>query len=170
MISPVFFAAGTALLMVGLLVEAGIFRALHDDPPSTYKLYALRDKLVHLVVEGIITHDDPHFRALYRDVNVLLKGCRLLSRPDGWRLAGAHGRHVARNPDPHVMLAEFPRDAAPAALEPVLHELRDALQHLLKNHYGVFVLVHEKRRKLGRTQKEHAKRLLSMMPRERCAA
>jgi hypothetical protein len=51
MISPLFYAIGFAALMGGLLVEVGIFRAMHDDSPSLYELFALRDKLIRLVVD-----------------------------------------------------------------------------------------------------------------------
>ena len=46
MTSPQWIAIGTALLMAGLLAEALMFRAIHRDMPSLYKLFAVRDKLM----------------------------------------------------------------------------------------------------------------------------
>jgi hypothetical protein len=163
-ISPVLIAAATALLMAGLLIEACIFRALHSDAPSTYKLYAVRDHLMRLVVDGKIARNEPHFDALYCNVNILLKGCRRLSGQNGWSVAKQDGRHLARHPDDHVELAEFPRDSVPKTLVPVLDELRVALQHVVANHFGLSVVMNERRRELGRMQKERARELLSMMP------
>jgi hypothetical protein len=168
MIAPMFFAAATALLMAGLLVEVSLFRALHDDPPSMYQLYALRDRLVRLVIDRAISRDDPYFEAVYQNVNILLKGCRLLSGPDGWRVAQAHGRRLAHEYPFPPHLAHFPPGALPQALEPVLRELRDALEHLIRNHYGIWVFLHEKRRELARLQKEQAKQFLRMMPSVTC--
>jgi hypothetical protein len=166
-ISPVLIAAATALLMAGLLIEAYIFRALHSDAPSTYKLYAVRDHLVRLVVDGKIARDEPHFDALYRNVNILLRGCRRLSGQKGWRVAKVDGRHLARHPDDHIALTRFSRDEVPKALTPVLDELQVALRHLVTNHFGLSVVMNEKRRELGRMQKERARELLSMMATDR---
>jgi hypothetical protein len=164
MISPIFYAVGVALLTGGLLIEVTIFRAIHADPPSTYKLFALRDKLVRLVVDGKIRRDEPHFDALYRNVNILLKGCRCLSGPDGWKVAEAAGKHLAHHGNDQTRLTEIPRESPPEALEPVVSELRTALEHLVKNHFGLFVMMDERRRELGRMQKERAKQFLKMMP------
>jgi len=37
--------------MVGLLIEAGIFYFRHVDPACTYKLFAVRDKIIRLNVD-----------------------------------------------------------------------------------------------------------------------
>lgn len=164
MMTPLFFAAAAALLMFGLLIEAKVLRALHDDPPSLYRLFAVRDTLVRLVIDGHIKRDEQHFCAIYANVNILLKGCRRLSGPDGWRRAEVGGEHLAQYPRHHLHLVDVPREDAPRVLEPVVGELRDALMHLLENHYGLFLAWGDQRRKLIGMRKERARELLRMMP------
>lgn len=166
MIPPVVFAAATAVLMGGLLLEVCILRAVHGDLPSTYKLFALRDKLIRLVVEGKIDRHEPHFDALYRNVNILLKGCRYLSGPAGWRAAEVAGRRLALYASDEAALSEMPQGVMPEPLEPVLKELRAALVHLADNHFGLLVMVDVRRRELAHMQKERAKQFLRMMPGE----
>ena len=48
--SPEWIALGALVLMAGLLLEGIVFRALHDDLPSTYELFAVRDELMRPVV------------------------------------------------------------------------------------------------------------------------
>lgn len=163
MISPLFFAVGFATLMGGLLVEARIFRALHDDPPSIYKLFALRDKLIRLVVDKEIARREPHFDAIYKNVNILLAGCRRLSGPKGWTIAEEDGKHLAHHPYDHVKLLELPTGAPPAPLESVLFELRDALEHIIGHHFGLYLLIDVRRREQAKIQKSHAKELLKML-------
>ncbi len=164
MILPLVFAGGTALLMFGLLIEAGIFRALHDDAPAAYKLFAVRDKLIRLVIEQKIGRREPHLDALYHNVNVLLIGCRLLSGPDGWMLAETHGKRLAHRADQKEQLARLPREAPPEVLDSVVDELREALEYVVAHHFGLFLLLDERRRELTRIQKARAKELLQMMP------
>jgi hypothetical protein len=163
MISPVFFAVGTAALMAGLFVEACAFKAFHDDPPSTYKLFAVRDKLVRLVVEGKIARREPHFDALYKNINIMLRGCRRLSGPDGWERAEADGRHLARHPHDHAEMVRMPDTPVPPVLDEVSDELRYSLEHLINHHFGIFIVLDERRREQKRMQKERAKEFLKAM-------
>jgi hypothetical protein len=164
MIPPVVFAAGTAVLMGGLLLEVCILRALDGDLPSTYKLSALRDKLIRLVVEGKIDRHEPHFDALYRNVNVLLTGCRYLSGRAGWRAAEAASGRLALYASDEVALSEMPRGVIPEALEPVLNELRAALLHVADSHVRLVLMLDARRRELARMHKERARQFLKMMP------
>ena len=164
MTPPVVFAAGTAVLMGGLLLEVCILRALDGDLPSTYKLSALRDKLIRLVVEGKIDRHEPHFDALYRNVNILLTGCRYLSGSAGWRAAEVAGRRLALYASDEAALSEMPCGVIPDALEPVLNELRAALVQVADNHVGLVLMVDARRRKLARMHKERARQFLKMMP------
>jgi hypothetical protein len=163
MISPLFYAIGFAALMGGLLVEVGVFRAVHDDPPSIYKLFALRDKLIRLVVDKQIPRREPHFDAVYKNVNIILGGCRRLSGPNGWMIAEEDGKHLARHPHDHVKLLELPSGAPPTQLEPVFFELRDALEHIIDHHFGLYLLMGERRREQTKIQKAHAQELLNML-------
>ena len=163
MISPLFYAVGFAALMGGLLVEVGIFRAIHDDPPSIYKLFALRDKLIRLVVDKEIARREPHFDAIYKNVNILLGGCRRLSGPKGWMIAEEDGKHLAHHPDDYVKLFKLPTSAPPTQLEPAFLELRDALEHIIGHHFGLYLLMDERRREQTKIQKAHAAELLKML-------
>ena len=163
MISPLLFAVAFAVLMAGLLIEAALFRAVHDDPPSIYKLFALRDKLVRLVVDGKIDRNDPHFEAVYRNVNVLLNACRRISGPNGWRVAEAQGKHLAHHPSDHVRLVSLPPGALPAPLEPIVVELRLALEHIVDRHFGLHLVISEQRREQNRIRRAGAKALLQIV-------
>jgi len=163
MISPLLFSIGVAVLMAGLLVEVAIFRALHDDPPATYKLFAVRDKLIRAVVDRQIDRHEPHFDALYKNVTILLRSSRCLSGPDGWNLAEAQGKYLARHPGSGEKLASLPPQELPESLQPVVSDLREALQHLIGHHFGVFVQIDSRRREVAKIQKEQARTLLKMM-------
>lgn len=148
-ISPFLCALGFAVLMAGLLIEVTIFRAIHADPPGINELFALRDKLVHLVVEGEIDREEPHFEALYRNVNILLSGCLRLSGPD---------------PDDHVKPLPLPAGALPPALEPIVIELRAALEHIIGHHFGLNLVMNGRSRQHSRIRRANAKALLKIMP------
>ena len=164
MIPPVVFAAGAAVLMGGLLLEVCILRALDGDLPSTYKLSALQGKLIRLVVEEKIDRDEPHCDALYRNVNILLTGCRYLSGSAGWRAAKVAGRRLALYASDEVALSEMPCGVMPDVLEPVLNELRAALVHVADNRVGLVLMLDARRRALARMHKERARQFLKMMP------
>jgi hypothetical protein len=134
---------GFALLMGGLLIEALIFRAIHADPPSKSKLDAVRDKLTRAVIEGKIDRDEPHFAAIYRNVIIL-----------------SSGFHA----DDDVELSALPREPIPASLEPILWQLRGALEFIVDHHFGLNTLINAQRRESARTQKTRAKALLQMLP------
>lgn len=155
-------ALGAALLMAGLLIEALVFRALHDDPLSTYRLFAVRDKLIRLIAEGRVDPQDPSFQAIYRNITILLRSSRCLSGPSGWALAEKQGLALARGHQAEP-LEVVPKAKLPGALQPVMNELGAALAHLLSNHLGIFVQIDTKRREIARMQKRQAKELLTMM-------
>ena|SRR5579863_9117147 len=170
MISPLFYAVGVAVLMAGLLIEVAIFRALHDDPPATYKLFAVRDRLIRVVVDGKIDRHEPHFDALYRNVTILLRASRCLSGPDGWNLAKAQGKYFAHHPGAGEKLTSLPRQELPETLQPAVSELREALEYLIGHHFGIIVQIDSKRLEVAKIQKEQAKALLRMMPNTHCHA
>jgi hypothetical protein len=176
MLSPTSLSIGAAIFMAGLFVQALVFRALHDDPPSMYKLYAVRDMLIRLVVETKIARDEPHFLAIYENVNTFLQASRCIAGPSGWPIAEEQGKFLAHHPKHHVELKKLPNEPLPESLDPVMNELRNALLHLLSNHFGIFVQFDAQRREAAKLQKENAKALLHMMysrntsDREMCAA
>lgn len=133
---------GFALLMGGLLIEALIFRAIHADPPSKSKLDAVRDKLLRTVMDGKIDYREPHFAAIYRNVIILSLGC-----------------HADDDE-----LSELPSEPIPASLEPILCQLRGALEFIVDHHFGLNTLINAQRRESARTQKIRAKALLQMLP------
>jgi hypothetical protein len=165
-----YFSIGFAIFMAGLLIEALLFRAIHADPPSMYRLFAVRDNLIRLVIEGKVERHDPYFEAIYRNVNILIAGCRRLSGPGGWSLAKADGKHLAHRPGEYIELSELPRDSLPESLEPISWQLRDALEHIARHHFGLSVLINANRRESARIQRARANALLRMMPDRACAA
>jgi len=154
-----------ALFMAGLYIEAQIFRAIHDDEPTLYKLFAVRDQLVRLVVENRIARDDPYFDALYVNVNLFLKASKAISGPTGWPLAAASGQYLARNPEMQGNLVTMPSGGIPEPLEHIAEELRSALGHLVTHHFGIHVQIDSHRRELARIRKQQAQAMLDMLPR-----
>jgi len=165
-----YFSIGFAIFMAGLLIEALLFRAIHADPPSMYRLFAVRDNLIRLVIEGKVERHDPYFEAIYRNVNILIAGCRRLSGPGGWSLAKVDGKHLAHRPGEYIELSELPRDPLPESLEPISWQFRDALEHIARHHFGLSVLINANRRESARIQRARANALLRMMPDRACAA
>jgi hypothetical protein len=53
--------------------------------------------------------------------------------------------------------------APPAPLEPAFFELRDALEHIIDHHFGLYLLMDERRREQTKIQKAHAEELLKML-------
>ena len=157
------FAVGTAALMFGLFIQAQVFRAFHDDPPATYKLFAVRDRLIRLAAEKSVDTNDPTFVALYSNVTILLRASRCLSGPTGWQLAENQGKAFARGTLNDDDLVELSNGEISAKFQPVMDELEEALDYLLRNHFGIFIQMDAKRREIARIQKQQAKELLKMM-------
>jgi hypothetical protein len=163
-----FSAMLLALFMLILLIEAAVFKMNNADLPCSYRLYAVRDKLIRLNVEGKIARDDPYFNALYENVNMLLRCSREISGPDGWPRAAAIGQHLAHRPQDGIR-ARFPQHV-PEPLSEVSNEVREALQHLVSNHFGIFIQMDTTRRVRAKIQKARAKEVLSEMPVVPCQA
>lgn len=134
---------GFALLMGGLLIEALIFRAIHAYPPSKSKLDAVRDKLLRALIEEKIDRHEPHFAAIYRNVNIL-----------------SAAYHTGDDEE----LAAFPREPIPASLQPIVWQLRGALEFIVERHFALNTLINSHRRELLRTQKARARKFLQMLP------
>ena len=162
--SPLWFSVGLAVLMAGLLLQVLVFHVMHEDPIAIYKLFAVRDKLIRLVIEGKVARDEPHLDAIYKDLNVLLRSSRNISGPDGWPLATAQGKFLAHHPGAGVKRARMSSEEIPEALRPVTAELRAALQHMLSNHHGVYLQIDAKRREAEKIRRARAKALLEKMP------
>src|SRR5260370_960360 len=117
------YAAILAGLALVVLLRALWLKVETDDIPCTYKLFAARDALIRLVVEGKIQRTDPFFVSLYNNVNALLCSSRLLSGPHGWPLAQYSGKVFARQPDAGKKLTRLPPGHLPEVLEPVASNL-----------------------------------------------
>lgn len=164
MSSQVLLAAGFLAILVGLWVQAHLFTALKSDPPASYKLFAVRDRLVRLVADGEIERTDPHFVAIYNNVNLMLASSHVLSGPRGWKIAELQGKHFAKNPSTARRLDQLPDMALPSPLVPLIEDLAGGLKHLLENHFGIFVQIDSRRREVRRLQRKRAKRFLAMIP------
>jgi len=163
MTSSLLYAVGFAVLMAGLLVEVAIFRAVYDDQSCTSQLSSVCDKLIRLVVDGKVDRDEPHFEALYRNVNSLLSVCHQLSGLDGWKLAKADARPRAHHSGDGVTLAPLPPNEIPSALAPIVDELRVALEHIVARRSGLHLLMNGRVRELSKLQKARARALLEIV-------
>lgn len=154
---------GISIVMAGLYLQAKIFEVIHCDPPATYKLYRVRDKLIRLVSEGKIDRDDPAFDQVYRNVSLLLVYGHLLCGPDGWANANRVGRRLAQYENDPGKGRIIPVSEFPEALKEVTPDLEDALKHLAKNHIGFSTLLSARQREIRRIQRENAQRFLERM-------
>lgn len=159
-----YYAAILAGLALLVLLRALWLKIETDDIPCTYKLFAARDRLIRLVVQGKIDRDDPFFVAMYSNVNTMLCSSRLLSGPHGWPLAAYSGKLFAHDPGNGAKLQHLPRGNFPEALEPIAAELQTALKHLKDNHLGIYIQIDTKRREARKIQKEQAKQFLELLP------
>jgi hypothetical protein len=162
--SQVFCAAMVAGLALLVLIRALWLKVETDDIPCTYSLFAARDALIRLVVEGKIERDDPFFISLYDNVNALLRSSRLLSGPHGWPLAQYTGKVLAHKPYGASRLTQLPPGQFPDVLEPVTQDLQKALRHLIDNHLGIYLQKDASRREARKIQKEQAKEFLKLLP------
>ena len=155
------FAVG---FLFGLLIIAAIVTTKHRDPSASYKLYAVRDKLIGTVVFNEVSRDDPWLDALYENVNSVLVHSRLLSGPDKWPIAVEVGKYQAKFPKSGKSLRSLPESTdCPEPVAELSDDLRDALNHLLQNHMGILLQLDARKREERRIQKEKAKKLLNMM-------
>jgi hypothetical protein len=163
-------AAGMfALFMCGLFVMVASLVVIKEDPLSMYKLFRVRDELIRLVVTGQIERNDPHFDAIYRNVNALLRSGHVLCGPSGWMEAERQGQLFAHEPHLAARLRTLPKGKPPEAMVPIVQELRPALRYMSQNHFGIFTQVVSKLREQNRIQKEQAKKFLDMMPPDQLA-
>ena len=163
MISPLWISMGAAFLMAGLFIEALIFRAMHTDHPSIYRLFAVRDKLVRLVVEGKIDRHEPHFEVLYANVSLLLESGRRFGGPHGRDLVQALGNYHTDHPGRGHTQTMPPVQEVPESLLPLVTELRAALEDLIHSRVGVIVRLDSRRRGAARIRQARAKALLRMI-------
>jgi hypothetical protein len=149
---------------MGVWVIGLIVTARYGDPSASYKLYAVRDKLVGAVVFEHVERTNPWLDALYDNVNSILVHSNILSGPRRWPLAVAAGEYMAKHPEEGKALRQLPEDSeCPEALEGIEDELRDALTYLVKNHVGITLHFNARRRAERRLQKQKAKRFLDMI-------
>ncbi len=158
------YAAILAGLTFVVLVRAIWLRVEVADLPCIYKLFAARDALIRLVVEGKIQRNDPYFVAMYANVNTLICSSRLLSGPHGWPLAEWSGKVFAHVPGSGAKLQKLPEGELPEALVPVASDLQGALKHLTNNHFGVIIQINTRRREARKIQKAQAKAFLELLP------
>lgn len=152
--------------MAGLLIVALGVTTRHGDPSATYRLYAIRDRLIASVVFNGVERENPWLVALYENINRVLQHSNLLGGPIGWSRAAAAG-HSQATPVGRATLQPFPSDSetCPQQLQALTPELRSALEHLLRNHLGFGIYLTAQDRMRRRAQRENAKALLRMMTR-----
>lgn len=152
------------IFMLGVLVIGVTVSMRHGDPSASYKLYAVRDKLVDAVIFRGVPRDDPWFDALYENVNSILMHSKLLSGPKRWPLAVAVGEYQAKYPKSGKPLRPLPEDGeCPEAVKEIGCELREALKYLTRNHTGIVLQLNARKREEMRIQKDKAQRFLNMI-------
>lgn len=167
MTSVVLVLIAIAIMLGGTLILAFCLHLLYGDTSASYKLFAVRDKLIRLDIAGEINPDDPWFKHTYEQVNALLQCSYMLSRARGWVVAGQAGRRfaerrfrvrtkAAQGNDHRV---EAPVSKPPEPLVPVLEELEIALDRLLDTHMGWIILVNSATRQYRKLYKQKAKEL-----------
>ena len=152
------FLAGTLIIMLAVTMR-------HGDPSATYKLYAIRDKLIEAAVFKGIDRENPWLDALYENTNRVLLHSNSLGGPSGWPLAAAVGHYQANHPSTGKKLQPFPASSeeCPSPIRELAPELRAALEHLVRNHLGIGIQMTAQEREQRRIQRETARNLLRMM-------
>jgi len=149
-------------LLAGVLLIAHLLSVKYGDDSASYRLFAIRDRLVATVVFDGVDRDDPWFDALYENVNSILIHSNLLSGPSNWPVAEWVGRHLAKHPHEAKKLRHVPTFEPPADLQPVIVDINNALDELRCNHIGIITQFSAHRRELARIQRDKAKEFQSM--------
>jgi hypothetical protein len=154
-----------AVFFFGILLIAVSVTTRHGDPSASYRLYAVRDKLISACVFEGVPRDNPWLETLYANVNSVLLHSNLLGGPKGWPLAVAVGQYQASRPRVARKLIPLPEndEDCPATIRALQPELRSALEHLSNHHMGFYLQVNAHARAQRRIQREKAKHLLRMM-------
>jgi hypothetical protein len=158
-------AAAVAIFLFGVLLITLAVTLRHGDPTATYKLYAVRDGLIEASAFKGVRRGDPWLESLYENVNSVLLHSNLVGGPGGWPLAVAVGHYQASHPSGRTRLRPLPSDAnaCPEAIRALGPDLRMALEHLARNHTGLWLQVNSREREQRRIQKEKARTLLAMI-------
>lgn len=162
-----------AVFLLGVLLIAVSVTMRHGDPSATYKLYAVRDRLINASVFEGVPRNDPWLETLYTNVNSILLHSNLLGGPKGWPLAVVVGHYQATNPQSAKKLLPLPADneECPAPIRAVNADLRSALTHLAYHHMGLYLQMNAHDKEQKRIQREKAKQLLEMINQhDDCAA
>jgi len=155
-----------AMMLLGVLSAALRLWMRHGDTNACYPLYAVRDRLVASVVFEGVPEDDAWFAALHWNVNAILRGASMLSGPASRPLALAIGSLDGGRDDlPSAgKLIRPPRHVAPpAALEPILDEMKSALAKLSDGHGGFALHRSAKERLELRRKRQAARELRSLL-------
>lgn len=166
MLAIVLFCAATlGVFLFGVFVIASIVATRHGDPSACYRVYAVRDCLIHAVVFQGVPRDDPWLDSVYENVTSVLIHSSLLGGPRGWPRAVAVGHYQAAHPNSGKKLKPFPAsfESCPEPVRALGGELRSALEHLVSNHLGLSLQIDAKEREHRRIQREKARNLLAMM-------
>ena len=173
MASMIIFLSWLAIFLFITLVMVFFVTQSYSDFSALYKIYAVRDRLIHSVVfEGVDRNDD-FFDALYSNVNDLLSASRAISGAKAWPKAIVAGKNLAGHKSKPTSTNPFipENETPPAVLVPVIRELDTALKYMLMNHFGFHLLFSAKTREQRKLQRQKAKDLRNMISKcEHCNA
>jgi hypothetical protein len=129
-----------AFFLFGSLVTAAGVKMKHGDSSATYKLSAIRDRLVGICVFEGVARNNEWLEILYSNVSsILLKDARKLT------------------PLPE-------NEKCPPEIWALQPDLRDALENLVRHHTRLF-FGNPRERSQKRLQREQAKSLVEMIER-----
>ena len=156
------------LFLFGVLVMANVIAIRYGDSSACYPLYRVRDKLVSAVVFDGAARDEPWLQSTYHNVNAILQGTSLLTGPANWGVAAQSGRLLgeAYCGTGRSSFMPLPATPPPEQMQPILADLRNALDFLSRTHFGWAIHVSAKKRAQIRKKRDDARKLKAML----CAA
>nr|PZN19268.1 MAG: hypothetical protein DIU80_21795 [Chloroflexota bacterium] len=164
----------TLILFTLLLVTAFLFGTLvlalycqirFGDESAAYPLFAVRDKLIGMVVFDGVDRADPWLDYLYESANAILTGCHVMGGPAGWPRAAAFGERYGGKSSRKTEGSLPSRPDSP--LEPrfaaAVEDLEAAVSHLLKHHIGWRTFMSSAERERRRIQRQRAREVRDEM-------
>jgi len=147
------------VLLAGCFILAIAIASKYGDYSACYKLYEVRDKLIHAVVFDGVSRDNSCFDELYRKVNNILRHSHSMAGPVYWPLAIMAGKDsVGEEMEPDSQ-DDSDSHEVPEALSPIMIEVKDALDYLLSHHMVLVLFLSSRAKEERRLQKIEAREL-----------
>jgi len=162
MLAVVFVLVFLTVIFAGLLAMALAIDVIHGDDSATYKLFAIRDRVMGSVVfEGVERHN-PWVDWMYGGLTMLLACSHVFCGPRRWSLASMIGAKLGTMGDQRGAFPP-PNTPVPEKLLPVLKDFQAALEHLMRHHIGWKVLLSSRLKAQRKEQRKRAEEMLGAM-------